>query len=87
MVLCNTLNNSIGYSEFLKYLDSGGWALSIGINDRMTIDEHISFIYRITQDKDLSIEFIPDDAIPKLVEKNRCLHQTSEKRIRNNIKD
>lgn len=69
MVLCYTLNNSIGYSEFLKYLDSGGWALSMGINDRMDKEEHLSYINRMTTLEDAQIEFILNDTVPELVEK------------------
>ena len=69
MELCKNSNNRISYSEFLNYLDSGGWSLSIGINDRMTIDEHLSYIGRITTYKDAIIEFVPDDSISELVER------------------
>ena len=69
MELCKKSNNHISYSEFQNYLDSGGWSLSIGINDRMTIDEHLSYIGRIATFQDSIIEFISDDTIPELVER------------------
>lgn len=69
MELCKNSNNRISYSEFLNYLDSGGWSLSIGINDRMTIDEHLSYIDRITKFEDAKIDFFLDDIVPKLSER------------------
>jgi hypothetical protein len=61
--------NSISYLDFQNYLDSGEWDLCIGINDRMTIDEHLSYIERITTFEDAQIEFILDDIVPKLAER------------------
>ena len=60
--------NSISYSEFRNYLDSGEWDLCIGINDWMTVDEHLSYIDRITTFEDAQIKFFLDGIVPKLAE-------------------
>ena len=69
MELCKNSNNRISYSEFLNYLDGGGWTLSIGINDRMTIDEHLSYIDSIMTFEDALVDFIPNGNIPEQFEK------------------
>ena len=69
MEQCKNCKNNISYSDFLNYLNSGDWSLNIGIKDRMTKEEHLSYIDRITTFEDSLIEFIPDDAIPELIKK------------------
>lgn len=69
MELCKNCKNRISYSEFLEYLDSGRWALSVGIDDIMTKEEHLSYIDSITSFEDAIIEFVPDDTIPELCER------------------
>lgn len=69
MGICENCNNCVGYLDFLDYLDAGDWSLSIGIKDRMTKDEHLLYIERITKYEDALIEFVPNDNNPELVEK------------------
>ena len=64
----NNFENQIKYTEFIEYLDSGEWSLKIGIKDRMTVEEHLSYIERIVSFNDYYIAFVPNDNNKDLVD-------------------
>ena len=64
----NNFDNQIKYSEFLEYLDSGEWSLKIGIKDRMTVEDHLSYIKRIVSFKDYYITFVSNNTIKDFVD-------------------